>query len=89
MEELNMSFGCSAGRDATFCNASMLTDNVDPSFEMISLAFAEPRFDDGPFERFLREQEVGLKTRETNPRYLARARPVQQRSIQIILMPEN
>lgn len=71
MEELNMSFGCSAGREATFCNASMLTENADEAFELITLAYAEPRFDEGPWERFVREQEVSLKTRETNPRYLA------------------
>lgn len=71
MEELNMSFSCGASNESTFCNSSMLTDNADESFEMIGLALAEPRFDDGPFERFLREQEVGLKTRETNPQYLA------------------
>lgn len=71
MEELNMSFSCGASNESTFCNASMLTDNADESFGMIALALAEPRFDDGPFERFLREQEVGLQTRETNPQYLA------------------
>lgn len=71
MEELNMSFSCGASNESTFCNASMLTDNAESSFEMIALALAEPRFDDGPFERFLREQQVGLETRETNPRYLA------------------
>ncbi|MEP1143925.1 MAG: pitrilysin family protein [Henriciella sp.] len=71
MEELNMSFACGASNESTYCNASMLTDSASDSFEMISLAFAEPRFDDGPFERFLREQEVGLQTRETNPQYLA------------------
>ena len=71
MEELNMSFSCGASNESTYCNASMLTDNVDDSFGMIALALSEPRFDDGPFERFLREQEVGLQTRETNPRYLA------------------
>ncbi|MEL6416588.1 MAG: pitrilysin family protein, partial [Pseudomonadota bacterium] len=71
MEELNMSFACGASNESTYCNASMLTDNIAPSFEMIATAFAEPRFDDGPFERFKREQEVSLQTRETNPRYLA------------------
>ncbi len=71
MEELNMSFSCGSSSESTFCNASMLTDNVDASFNMIATAFAEPRFDDGPFERFKREQEVSLQTRETNPRYLA------------------
>lgn len=71
MEELNMSFGCSAGGDNTFCNASMLTDNLDASFDLIALAYAKPRFDDGPFERYSREQEVSLKTRETSARYLS------------------
>lgn len=71
MEELNMSFGCSSGREATFCNASMLTENASEAFDLIALAYAEPRFDEGPWERFVREREVSLKTRETNPRYLA------------------
>ncbi len=71
MEELNMSFSCGASNESTFCNSSILTDIADESFEMIALALTEPRFDDGPFERFLREQEVGLQTRETNPQYLA------------------
>ncbi|MEO1359174.1 MAG: pitrilysin family protein, partial [Pseudomonadota bacterium] len=71
MEELNMSFSCGSSSESTFCNASMLTDNVAPSFDMIATAFAEPRFDDGPFERFKREQEVSLQTRETNARFLA------------------
>ena len=71
MEELNMSFSCGAGDESTYCNASMLTDNAADSFDMIALAFAEPRFDDGPFERYQREQEVSLQTRETNAQYLA------------------
>ena len=71
MEALNMSFSCSASNESTFCNSSMLTDNAAESFDMIALAFAEPRFDDGPFERYQREQEVSLQTRETNAQYLA------------------
>lgn len=77
MEELNMSFSCGASDESTYCNASMLTDNAADSFEMISLALAEPRFDDGPFERFQREQEVSLQTRETNPQFLARRARIQ------------
>lgn len=72
MEELNMSFSCGTSNESTYCNASMLTDNAADSFEMIALAFADPRFDDGPFERYQREQEVSLQTRETNAQYLAR-----------------
>ncbi|MEM1086304.1 MAG: pitrilysin family protein [Pseudomonadota bacterium] len=71
MEELNMSFGCGSGREATFCNASMLTENATDAFELIALAYSEPRFDAGPWERYVREQQVSLKTRETNARYLA------------------
>ncbi|MEM8617059.1 MAG: pitrilysin family protein [Pseudomonadota bacterium] len=71
MEELNMSFNCGATAEATSCNASMLTENASEAFDLIALAYAEPRFDQGPWDRFVREQEVSLKTRETNPRYLA------------------
>lgn len=71
MEDLNMSFSCGSSDESVYCNASMLTNNAAESFDMIALAYAEPRFDDGPFERFKREQEVGLQTRETNPQYLA------------------
>lgn len=71
MEELNMSFGCSASRDSTFCNASMLTDAAEASFDLIGLAYRAPRFDEGPWSRFVREQEVSLATRETNAGFLA------------------
>ena len=71
MEDLNMSFGCSISNQWTNCSASMLAENVQDSMALVALAFAEPRFDEAPFERFLREQEVSLRTRETNPNYLA------------------
>lgn len=83
MEELNMSFGCSAGSDNTYCNSSMLMDNVAESFDVIASAFAEPRFDEGPWERFVRETEVSLKTRETNARYLS------GRALQDALYPDH
>ena len=71
MEDLNMSFGCTAGGEWTSCSVSSLTDNAAASMALVATAFAEPRFDAGPYERFLREKEVSLKTRETNPGYLA------------------
>ncbi len=83
MEELNMSFGCSSEAESTYCNASMLMDSVEESLSLIGLALAEPRFDAGPFERFLREQEVSLRTRETNPNYLA------SRARQAALYPDH
>ena len=71
MEDLNMSFGCQASNDWTSCSASMLTENDDEAMSLIATAFDDPRFDEGPFERFRREQQVSLNTRETNPGYLA------------------
>lgn len=71
MEELNMSFGCNASNEWTSCSASMLTDNAGEAMDLVALAFEDPRFDEGPFQRFLREQEVMLNMRETNPGYLA------------------
>lgn len=83
MEELNMSFWCSTGTDNTYCNSSMLTDNAEASFDVIASAYAAPRFDDGPFERFLREQEVSLNTREADAGYLA------HRAIRAALYPDH
>lgn len=71
MEELNMSFSCSNSGEWTGCSATMLSEFAEPSMNLVGLAFAEPRFDEGPFERFRREQEVSLRTRETNPNFLA------------------
>lgn len=71
MEDLNMSFGCSAGNDWTGCSARMLTENAGEAMDLIALAFAEPRFDEGPFERHRREDLISIKQRETNPRFLA------------------
>ncbi len=71
MEELNMSFGCSAGSDWTQCSATMLTDNAAAAMDLVALAFAEPRFDEGPFERHRREDLIAIKQRETQASYLA------------------
>ena len=71
MEDLNMSFGCDTSNDWTSCSASMLTENASDAMDLVATAFAEPRFDEGPFERFRREQQVGLETRETSAGYLA------------------
>ena len=71
MEDLNMSFGCSNGSEWTSCSATMLSDNAAASMALVASALTEPRFDQGPFERFVREQEVTLRTRETSAGYLA------------------
>lgn len=72
MEELNMSFGCSTGNDWTSCSSSMLTDNASDAMDLIATAFAAPRFDAGPFERFQRENLIAIKQRETSANWLAR-----------------
>ncbi|MEQ9506811.1 MAG: pitrilysin family protein [Hyphomonas sp.] len=71
MEDLNMSFGCSAGGEWTSCSVSSLTANTEDAMALVAKAFAAPRFDAGPFERFVREETVGLQTRETSANYLA------------------
>lgn len=71
MEDLNMSFGCSNGSEWTSCSATMLSDNAAASMRLVASALTAPRYDQGPFERFLREQEVSLRTRETSAGYLA------------------
>ncbi|MEM5516576.1 pitrilysin family protein [Henriciella sp. AS95] len=71
MEELNMSFGCGSDNEATYCSASMLTDNADDAMGLVALAMTEPRFDTDPIERFKREELIGIRTRETNDGYLA------------------
>jgi zinc protease len=71
MESLNMSFGCGAGRDWTRCSASMLRENASEAMDLVALALSQPRFDEGPFERFRRQSEVSLARRETNARFLA------------------
>jgi len=71
METLNMSFGCGAGRDWTRCSASMLRENASEAMDLVALALSQPRFDEGPFERFRRQSEVSLAQRETNARFLA------------------
>ncbi len=71
MEELNMSFGCSSGRDWTSCSTSMLRENAGEAMDLVALAMTEPRFDDGPFERFQREALIAIKRRVTSASFLA------------------
>ncbi|MGB2573419.1 MAG: M16 family metallopeptidase, partial [Henriciella sp.] len=44
---------------------------LDDGFDLIGTAFSDPRFDDGPVERFLREQRVWLESSRTDPDYLS------------------
>ena len=71
MEDLNMEFGCSVGTDFTRCAFSTLKDTANESFDLMRLAFQEPRFDQDPIDRAKRELTVNLKQQEADPKTLA------------------
>ncbi|HYD73040.1 MAG TPA: insulinase family protein, partial [Candidatus Binatia bacterium] len=71
LEELNMSLGFSAGWDGVGMSLTTLSENRDAAFEMARLALHEPRFDAEPLARIKRQLLVGIRTRDTNPGYLA------------------
>ena len=66
MRELNMSFGCGGQLDRVQCSLTTLSENIDEAVNLVKLAFKQPRFDDGPFERHKREDIVAIKQRETS-----------------------
>lgn len=71
LQELNMSVGFATGWDGVAMSMTTLSENLDPAIEMARLALNEPRFDAEPLARIKRQMIVGLRTRETNPSYLA------------------
>lgn len=71
LEDLNMSLGFSAGWDGVGMSLTTLSENRDAAVEMARLALNEPRFDAEPLARIKRQLLVGIRTRETNPSYLA------------------
>jgi zinc protease len=71
MEDLNMEFGCSVGTDFTRCAFSTLKDTANESFDLMRLAFEEPRFDQDPIDRAKRELTVNLRQQEADPKTLA------------------
>jgi zinc protease len=71
LEELNMSLGFSAGWDGVGMNLTTLSENRDAAVEMARLALNEPRFDAEPLARIKRQLLVSIRTRDTNPNYLA------------------
>ncbi|MDX2277399.1 MAG: pitrilysin family protein [Hyphomonadaceae bacterium] len=71
MQDLNMSLGFGSGWDGVAMSLTTLSENRDAAFEMARLALAAPRYDAAPLERIKRQIMVGLRTRETNPSYIA------------------
>jgi zinc protease len=71
LEELNASVALGAGGDGVAMTIRTLSANRDAVFEMARLALHEPRFDDAPLLRIKRQMLVSIRTRETNPSYIA------------------
>lgn len=71
LQDLNMSVSFSSGWDGVGMSLVTLSENRDAAFEMARLALMQPRFDAAPLERMRRQMLVGLRTRETNPSYIA------------------
>jgi zinc protease len=71
LEELNMSLGFAAGWDGVGMSLTTLSENRDAAVEMARLALHEPRFDAAPLDRIKRQMLVGIRTRDTNPNYIA------------------
>lgn len=67
MEDLNMDFACGVKTDWTSCSMTTLKETASDSFDMVRLAFAQPRFDQAPLDRAKREMTVGLAQMETDP----------------------
>jgi len=71
LQTLNMSLGFSAGADGVEMGMVTLSENRDAAFDMARLALTSPRFDAEPLERLRQQMLVGIRTRETNPGYIA------------------
>lgn len=70
LEELNMSFGCSNSANWIECEVTTLSEKRKEAFELVTLAFEAPRFDEEPMARSKREDLVAIKRRPTNAGYL-------------------
>lgn len=71
LQDLNMSLSFGAGWDGVGMSLTTLSENRDAAFEMARVALHEPRFDAEPLARIKRQMLVSLRTRETNPSYIA------------------
>ncbi|MGD9966701.1 MAG: M16 family metallopeptidase [Hyphomonadaceae bacterium] len=71
LQDLNMSLGFGSSWDGVGMTLTTLSENRDAAVEMARLALTEPRFDAEPLARIKRQMLVGIRTRETNPSYIA------------------
>ncbi|MGD9980790.1 MAG: M16 family metallopeptidase [Hyphomonadaceae bacterium] len=71
LQDLNMSLGFGSSWDGVGMTLTTLSENRDAAVEVARLALHEPRFDAEPLARIKRQMLVGIRTRETNPSYIA------------------
>lgn len=71
LQDLNMTLSFGSNWDGVGMSLTTLSENRDHAFEMARLALSQPRFDAAPLERIKRQQLVGIRTRETNPSFIA------------------
>lgn len=71
LQDLNMALSFGANWDGVGMSLTTLSENRDAAFEMARLALRHPRFDAAPLDRIKRQQLVGIRTRETNPSFIA------------------
>lgn len=82
-EDLSIQFGCRTGMDWIHCGLMTLTATADDSFEMLRMAFADLRLDDGSFARARRELSVGIAAEDKQPRTIA------SRTMNEVLIPHH
>jgi len=72
MQDLAVSLGFDAGRDAFTGSLRTLRDNRDEAFELARLALTEPRFDEEAVNRVRTSIMAGLRRDQADPNYVAR-----------------
>ncbi len=71
LQDLNMSLGFASGWDGVAMSMTTLSENREAAVEMARMALYEPRWDAEPLARIKRQMLVGIRTRETNPSFIA------------------
>ena len=71
LDALSMRLYFDSGRDHFFGTMQTLTANTSSAFEMLRLALSAPRFDDDAVARIRAQIVAGIKSRQTDPEYIA------------------
>ncbi|MEL7048466.1 MAG: pitrilysin family protein, partial [Pseudomonadota bacterium] len=71
MEEIAMKMSYDDGRDVIYGSLQSLSENLDQSAELLSLALSKPRFDQDAIERIRRQLLANLAFASKNPQQIA------------------